>query len=70
MSFILKEFQEDAKNQLLTFMDTSKKEAVLRSPTGSGKTIILTSFIEQFCRQNTGYFAKGRRVYTRTPYGG
>jgi len=55
MNFILKDFQNDAKNKMLEFMDLKKKELVLRSPTGSGKTIILTSFIDDFCKQNQGF---------------
>ena len=51
MNFILKDFQNDAKNKMLEFMDLKKKELVLRSPTGSGKTIILTSFIDDFCNR-------------------
>ena len=55
MKFVLKEFQLNAIEQLKDAMEGNKKEIVLKSPTGSGKTVILTSFIDEFIKENTGY---------------
>lgn len=43
-------FQTDAKNYLLdkTTDSNSKHKIILKSPTGSGKTIILISYIEDY----------------------
>ena len=44
------EFQDEAKMFLLdkTIEHNSKKKIIVKSPTGSGKTIILLSFIEDY----------------------
>lgn len=44
------EFQSDAKNYLLdkTTDSNSKQKIILKSPTGSGKTIILLSYVEDY----------------------
>ena len=44
------DFQEDTVSYLLekTNNKNSKRKIILKSPTGSGKTIILLSYIEQF----------------------
>lgn len=50
---ILKEFQKKAiRNLIESFLNTSKKEVVLKSATGSGKTIILTHFIDEYIKEN------------------
>lgn len=40
----LKEFQLKAVKDLFEAMDSSAQDIILKSPTGSGKTIILTYF--------------------------
>lgn len=55
MNIILKEFQKNAINSLKEAFSAKGKEIILKSPTGSGKTIILTSFIHEFVRNNKGY---------------
>lgn len=45
----LKEFQVQAKDQLLKLIDdTNKREIVLQAPTGSGKTIVLTEVVREY----------------------
>lgn len=44
----LKEFQLQAVKSLFEAMETSTRDIVLKSPTGSGKTIILTYFMHQY----------------------
>lgn len=44
----LKNFQLDAVKSLFEAMETSTRDIVLKSPTGSGKTIILTYFMHQY----------------------
>ena len=44
----LKEFQKDAVKRLFEAMDTPARDIILKSPTGSGKTIILTYFMHQY----------------------
>ena len=44
----LKEFQLNAVKSLFEAMDTSARDIILKSPTGSGKTIILTYFMHQY----------------------
>lgn len=51
----LKEFQLGAVNDLLKYVEMNEKEIILQSPTGSGKTFILTSFINEFVSRNNGY---------------
>jgi type III restriction enzyme len=51
----LKDFQLEAVNDLLKYAEKSEKEVILQSPTGSGKTVILTSFINEFASRNSGY---------------
>ncbi|MEG1287860.1 MAG: DEAD/DEAH box helicase family protein [Bacilli bacterium] len=49
----LKEFQIDAVNKLLDATSVGeKKEVLLQAPTGSGKTIILLSYIEEYLKEN------------------
>lgn len=55
MNITLKDFQLDAVNNLLTYAEKPVKEVILQSPTGSGKTIILTSFLHEFMERNAGY---------------
>lgn len=44
----LKEFQLNAVNSLFEAMDKPARDIILKSPTGSGKTIILTYFMHQY----------------------
>ncbi|MCF2675149.1 DEAD/DEAH box helicase family protein [Pseudoflavonifractor phocaeensis] len=44
----LKEFQLEAVKKLFEAMETPARDIILKSPTGSGKTIILTYFIHQY----------------------
>ena len=55
MNITLKDFQLEAVNDLLTYAEKPVKEVILQSPTGSGKTIILTSFLHEFMSRNAGY---------------
>lgn len=43
----LKEFQLNAVKSLFEAMDKPVRDIILKSPTGSGKTIILTYFMHQ-----------------------
>ncbi len=52
MSLTLKNFQRNAIIDLMAACRQSKKEIVLKSCTGSGKTIILTHFIDRFIKEN------------------
>lgn len=47
----LKDFQRDCIDDLLENIK-SRKEIILKSPTGSGKTIILINFIEEYLKEN------------------
>lgn len=52
-SIELKEFQIDTVNKLLDATSVgSKKEVLVQAPTGSGKTIILLSYIEEYLKEN------------------
>lgn len=44
----LKNFQLDAVKSLFEAMETPTRDIILKSPTGSGKTIILTYFMHQY----------------------
>ena len=48
----LKNFQIDAIAQLNDAMGKSGHDIVLKSPTGSGKTIILTTFMHDYMKAN------------------
>jgi len=50
MSISLANFQLDAIRQLMEGMVSDKREIVLKSCTGSGKTIILTHFMNEYIR--------------------
>ncbi|MBQ0099077.1 MAG: DEAD/DEAH box helicase family protein, partial [Firmicutes bacterium] len=52
MNLTLKNFQQKAIADLMNACRGSKKEIVLKSCTGSGKTIILTHFIDRFIKEN------------------
>lgn len=52
MSLTLKNFQMRAIADLNSACRQSKKEIVLKSCTGSGKTIILTHFIDRYIKEN------------------
>ena len=46
----LKNFQYETVLKLKGAMNTSVQNIVLKSPTGSGKTLMLTYFMNDFCR--------------------
>ena len=46
----LVEFQLKAIAELKEAMEDSKRDIVLKSPTGSGKTIMLTHFMDEYCK--------------------
>ena len=49
----LKEFQLETVNKLLDATSIGKnKEVLVQAPTGSGKTIILLSYIEEYLKEN------------------
>lgn len=49
----LKDFQIDTINKLLDATSVgNKKEVLVQAPTGSGKTIILVSYIEEYLKEN------------------
>lgn len=49
----LKDFQIDTVNKLLDATSIGiKKEVLVQAPTGSGKTIILVSYIEEYLKEN------------------
>lgn len=52
MNIILKNFQKKAIADLISYCRQAKKEIVLKSCTGSGKTIILTHFIDRYFKEN------------------
>ena len=45
---VLKDFQLTAVKSLFEAMDKPARDIILKSPTGSGKTIILTYFMHQY----------------------
>ena len=50
----LKEFQINCVNKLLDATTVgTKKEVLVQAPTGSGKTIILVSYIEEYLKENS-----------------
>ncbi len=55
MNITLKDFQLEAVNDLLQYAERPINEIILQSPTGSGKTVILTSFINEFAARNANY---------------
>lgn len=50
MNLTLANFQISAIGNLMDAMASDKRDIVLKSPTGSGKTIILTRFIDEYCK--------------------
>ena len=48
----LMNFQLDALKKLMLAMTEYKKEIVLKAPTGSGKTIIMTHFMDEYIKSN------------------
>lgn len=52
MNLTLKDFQNKAIADLILACRQSKKEIILKSCTGSGKTIILTHFIDRYIKEN------------------
>ena len=48
----LMQFQMLAINKLLKCMEEEKRDIILKSPTGSGKTIILTHFMDMYLKGN------------------
>ena len=52
----LKEFQINTVNKLLDATSIGdKKEVLVQAPTGSGKTIILLSYIEEYLQEHNDY---------------
>lgn len=51
----LKKFQINAISQLHSAMENDKRNIILESGTGSGKTVILTHFIDEFMKENINY---------------
>lgn len=49
----LKNFQLNAIKSLLECMDESNRDIILKSPTGSGKTIILTRFMDEYLKSHS-----------------
>lgn len=52
MNIQLTPFQLEALNKLMDAMQKTGCDIVLKSPTGSGKTIILTHFMSEFMQSN------------------
>ena len=48
MSIVLKEFQDKALEKIISLLDSGKEQVVFQSATGSGKTIILCSLIDEY----------------------
>lgn len=53
----LKQFQLDAIAELHKAVSGDKRNIILKSGTGSGKTVILSHFINEFLLENPGYVA-------------
>ena len=51
----LKDFQVRVISDLLISFNSFEKEIIFKSCTGSGKTIVLTHFIDEFFKENSGY---------------
>lgn len=51
--FKLKEFQSNAIDKIVSLLSDNKEEIVIQSPTGSGKTIILSLAIRNYLKSNT-----------------
>lgn len=52
--FKLKEFQENSIKQIIDLLNKDKEEIVIQSPTGSGKTIIVSLAIRDYLKQDKG----------------
>ena len=52
MSIRLLNFQKLAIEKLMNAMQGSSKEIIFKSPTGSGKTIVLTHFMKRYLSEN------------------
>ena len=51
----LRRFQIEAMSRLMDAMnDADHRDIVFKSPTGSGKTIVLTRFMSEFMRGHNG----------------
>ena len=50
MGMTLKRFQSNAVKHLLESMDEPRRDIILKSPTGSGKTIILIILTSEYCQ--------------------
>ena len=51
----LRRFQMEAMSRLMDAMnDADHRDIIFKSPTGSGKTIVLTRFMSEFMRGHTG----------------
>jgi len=54
MKITLMDFQIDAISRLMEGMEAPEREIMLKSCTGSGKTIILTHFMDEYIKSYTG----------------
>ena len=52
MNISLLNFQKAAIERLMAAMQTTNREIILKAPTGSGKTIILTHFMKRYLTEN------------------
>ena len=50
----LKEFQVDTIERLVATVEKGDKEIILKSPTGSGKTVMLCNFVNEYNKRNSG----------------
>ncbi len=50
MHIQLMQFQMSAIRQLMEYMESPVRDCILKSPTGSGKTIILTHFMDEYIK--------------------
>lgn len=53
--FKLKEFQSNAIDKVVSLLNDNKEEIVIQSPTGSGKTILLSLAIKNYLKSNTNH---------------
>lgn len=61
MNLTLANFQIAAIAKLMDAMEINKRDIVLKSPTGSGKTIILTRFMDEYCKGHAKTVIKNQK---------
>ena len=81
MSMILKNLQEKAVDKLILrsfdlLNKTSNKKIIFKSPTGSGKTLMVAEYLKRFVQEKISknpeiaiIAPRGRRARARGPYG-